>query len=259
MAEFYHNINQELKLVETTVRDNLIINGAGTVCSFAHLEFSHLDNIIRPAVAILSGKLFNYQREQVVAIASITQFIFMASRIHGNISEIDPPVDKVIDPRDGCQFPVLVGDYLYGKFFMELSRVNILKYLGPLADIICQIHEGSVLEQLHSKICIKSSPDILHAIVRKQTAELFAGCSSIAAGICGAQEEDKKHMYNFGLYLGCGFGLLQRGYSVKHAEEYFDKAIKSLYNFADGSARQELILLIEELRREKIISQRMVG
>ena len=105
-------IREELEQVHKLIKNELTIK-AGYIGSFAHLEFSNINKNIRPALALLSARLYGCKPEKAVALASVFQFIYMASTIHQGITEKDSDfVRGDTDPRDGSQFPVLVGDFL---------------------------------------------------------------------------------------------------------------------------------------------------
>jgi geranylgeranyl pyrophosphate synthase len=251
-----HAINEELSLVDAKIRKELIINKSGNAGQFSHLEFSRFDSIIRPAITILVGKLFSFNKNKLVALASIFQFIYMSSQIHARITEGDADVDDV---RDGCQFPVLVGDYLSGKFFCHLTDQGMLEYLSPLAEIICRINEGAALRNQYPNVNINSSPELALTIIRKETAELFAGCSSLAAKISGATEADVKRMYEFGLNFGIGLGLLEQGAAYEYVEKYINTARTVLNDVCSSQTINELTDLLSLFEDRDLVFQRMVG
>ncbi|WP_051688197.1 polyprenyl synthetase family protein [Desulfofalx alkaliphila] len=260
MYKILCHIDDELELINNRVNKELIINKAGTVSSYAHLEFSHLDSIIRPAVVVLSAKVFDYKKEPTITFASIIQLIYMGTKAHAHITEMDTQPGIDLDPRDGCQYPVLVGDYLYGKTFRLLVDTGLVRYLGPLAEMICHISEGCTLQCQLANANVTAASDYALEIVRKETAELFGRCSSIAADINGAAKEQIEQMYDFGVNFGCGYGLLQRGNaSQEEINIYFNRALETLKSLAPSDGQQQLTELTELLKQEEIILRRMVG
>lgn len=242
VVALFPTIDRELKLVQAKVKDELSIQKMGYVGAFAHLEFPEIDNTIRPALVIFSARLFN-NKSDVIIIASIVQYIYLASQVHAQITEGDTMLNAEIDPRDGCQFPVLVGDYLYGKFFDVLSKSGNIAYLKSLAELICTINESAVLKNQHPKANLKNSPDLIYDIIYKETAVFFAKCTSIAALIAGANEDENKHIYKFGLNFGLGYGLLQWGATYQEVAKYFEQATKTLDYFTASTAKQALLEL----------------
>ncbi|MTI81770.1 MAG: hypothetical protein FH758_13010 [Firmicutes bacterium] len=254
MLDIFNSIIDDIKLVEKKIEKELIITKAGPAGKFAHLQFSHVDRIMRPAVTIFSARLFNYQREQTVVLASIIQFIYMASRVHSHLTEEDPRYNQSVDLRDGSQFPVLIGDYLYGKFFYQLSNANMVEHLGKLSDAICKINEGGVLRNQNSN----PSHNLMLNIIQKETAELFAICCSLGAEISGASQKEKNLMHDFGVNFGLGYGMLEKGISYDYAEEHFINAKECLEKLKAGTNREGLFNLINAFKNDQFGLQRMV-
>jgi geranylgeranyl pyrophosphate synthase len=249
-------IEGELISVHSLIKKNLTIK-TGCLGRYAHLEFSPINKNIRPVLVVLSSRIYGLARTKVTALAGVIQFIYMASTIHQGITENDSEYYRGnIDPKDGSQFPVLVGDYLYGKFFYFLSEADILNLLDPLADIICEIHEGGILRNKLTKQVPPSKA--LHEVVRKETAELFAGCCSLSALLAGAPQEEQESMRRYGFNLGMAYGLLEQGISREHVSAYLGKAYDSLSRIAAGLERNLMEELILILYRQELPAQRMV-
>lgn len=256
MPDALQVIAQELQFVELRIKKGLIIKHSGHAAQFAHLESSRLEGNIRPAVTILSAKLFNYKEEEIIIMASIMQYIYMAFQVQANITEQDIlPAES--DVRDGYQFPVLVGDYLYGQCFRLLCDTDIIKFLYPLSKIICRLNEGATIRNQHPNANFNNAPDLLKSIVRSETAVLFAGCASIAAEICGANKSQIQTMHDFGLNFGLGFGLQGQGASRECVEHYFNKAILLLKDFKYDKTK-DLIALIETFKENDYLAAKMV-
>ncbi|HPU35719.1 MAG TPA: polyprenyl synthetase family protein [Bacillota bacterium] len=248
-------IEDEIVSVHNLIQKHLTIR-TGYLGKYAHLEFSSINKNIRPALVILSSRIFGLAREKSIVLASIIQFIYMASCVHRGITENDTDYHRGnIDPRDGSQFPVLVGDYLYGKFFYFLSEAGILSLLDPLADIICQIHEGGILRK---KLTRQVASKALYEVVRKETSELFGGCCSLSALLTGAPPEYRQAMRNYGINLGMAYGLLEHGISREHVTNYLAKAQNSLSLIPPGQERTLLEKLLHNLYLQGLPAQRMV-
>jgi geranylgeranyl pyrophosphate synthase len=238
IADTLKPIEEELQAVKKLTEKHLLIKGIH-IGRFAHLEFAYNEKVIKPALVILSSRIYGFYGDKAVALASVFHFIHMATRVHQSIPEKDSDYTKEdSDPRDGSQFPVLVGDYLYGKYFSLLYKSGMINFLGPLADIICLIHEGGIME---SRITGNNpAPESFREIVRKQTAELFAGCCVMGAALAGASKEDQDIMRRFGMNIGMASGLLERGIDVKYADEYLEEALTAL---RDVPERKEKAIL----------------
>jgi octaprenyl-diphosphate synthase len=249
-------IEEELQSVRELAEKHLLIKGIH-IGSFAHLEFPESEKVIRPALVILASRLYGCAGDKTVVLACVFHFIHMASRVHQSIPEKDSDYTKKdSDPRDGSQFPVLVGDYLYGKYFSFLYKAGMINFLGSLADIICQIHEGGIMER---KITSKNPASESYCeVVRKETAELFAGSCAMGARLAGASKKDQEIMRRFGLNFGMASGILERGAAVKYADIYLKEAQEVLRDVPDKKEKAILEQLIHALILQKNFDRRMV-
>lgn len=256
LSNILQPIEKELHSVHNLIKNQLTIK-AGYVGSFAHLEFTFVNKTLRPALVILSSRIYGCNPEKSAALASVFQFIYMASKVHEGIPENDSDyIRGDSDPRDGSQFPVLVGDYLYGKFFTFLCKAGIINLLHPLAEIICQIHEGGILKK---KVTGQSpSLQVFREIVRKETAELFAGCCALSARMAGAPEEEQELMGRFGQNLGMAYGLLEQGFAAEHAAVHWEEALNILSFIPDRPERTVLKQLVHSLPGHELPVHRMV-
>jgi len=242
-AGFFEPIIKELDLVEAKLDKDFKLR-SGSAKRLAHLEFSVLERYLRPALVILFSRLCDYTGEKITSLSSIIQLIHMASTIHLGVPDEDRQGDlETMDPRDGSQFPVLVGDYLYGKFFTTLCDAKIVYMLKPLADIICRMNEGSILRRTGEKAGTINQEDMLE-IIQKETAELISGACRLATQLGQAPEKEVRSASDFGLFFGMAYGLFTQGLSKELALEYQAKALQELAGFKDCQAKRFLISLV---------------
>lgn len=256
LSYIIEQIERDLTWVHSLIEDNLKIK-AGYLGAFANLELSWINHNIRPALVILSSRIYGGIPEKTVVLASVFQFIYMAANVQRGVSESDTEAFGIPeDPNLGSQFPVLVGDYLYGKFFTLLSEAGMLNLLSPIAEIICHIHEGGIMKQ---KLELQTSPSkaLLEAI-QKESAELFGGCCSLGAQLAGAPAADQKVMKRFGKSLGMAYGLLEEGIKRELVASYLLEAKEELYLIPGKPERLWLEKLICNLSGQGLIACRMV-
>ncbi|MHB8171384.1 MAG: polyprenyl synthetase family protein [Thermincolia bacterium] len=240
---FFEPIIKELNMVEDKLAKDFRLR-SGSAAKFAHLEYPVMERYLRPALVILFARLNDYTGEKVIALSGIIQLIFLASSIHLAVPDEDRQGDiENLDPRDGSQLPVLVGDYLFGKFYSNLCDANILPMLKPLADIICLMNEGSINRRKGEKMGRNSQESMLD-IIQKETAELIAGACRLGAQLGQAPEEEIRNASNFGMFFGMAYGLLNQGFNKELVREYAEKAVHELANFKDSPTRKFLINLV---------------
>ncbi len=257
MNQLIYPIKEELGRVQVSMNRHFNIK-AGYLGDFVHLELCHLNSILRPVLVILSAGMFGKITDKVISLAGVLQYIYLASSIHGGINE-DETISKedTGDPRDGCQFPVLVGDYFFGRFFTTLCDAGIVDYLRPLSEIICVINEGSVMRLRKADSAI--NPVFARELVRKETGEMLAGCCSLGARLNGAEKKSQEILKRFGMHLGIALGFMERENSLDQAAVYLGEALAELEKLPPGPSRKTLGELVELLHRREVPLKRLVG
>lgn len=243
-GDVFASIREDIQIIHNRIKNQLTIK-AGHVGEYAHVEFSPMDNFIRPAVVLTAAGLYNCKSSKVISLGAIVQFIFMASQIHKQIPETAVQA-RQSDPRDGTQFPVLVGDYLYGKFFTTLCEADLLQYLRPLAEIISRIHEGGILQR-KNLYRTEDNHQLVSDIIRLEVAELMGGAARLAGDLAGAPEEDQKYLYEFGINLGMFLGFLQRNPLHIPSMRYIDQALGAIEKLPNHPEKAMLNHLVNAL------------
>ncbi|MBE3585761.1 heptaprenyl diphosphate synthase component 1 [Desulfofundulus thermocisternus] len=194
-----------------------------------------IHNFIRPALVLLSARLFAPLNMQAVALAAVIQLIYLATCLHRNVQENTVSGS----PRDGYQFPVLVGDYFYSCFFTCLCEHGVIKYLEPLSKIICEINEGGLL-RIKNEDELQNT-DLLKQIVFKETAILFGGGCRLAGDLTGATKKEQDTLEKLGVSFGMALGLSE--YALETGN-YYKEALTALTSLPPGENRDVLEKLI---------------
>lgn len=238
-VKFFDAIRPELDQVKKMMDGEMRIR-AGHVGDFTSLEVHPVDEELRPALVIGSSRLFTKESPQVIPMACVIQFIFLAAQIHGF-------------KRTEGGFPVLVGDYLYTKFFSYLCDYDALQWLEPLSRVICMMNEGGILRQ---QAWEKSEP-VNAGIVELETAELMAITCRIGAYLGGASESQQDILSAFGRNLGMAWGLLQEGMGRK-ASPYLEQAGRKLSLLAKCRERDMFEQVLHMLAEQADPGQRAI-
>lgn len=99
------------------------------------LPLDELDRHACPALSLAAGRIMGTPDEKAVTLASIIQLIFLADQVHSLVKD---------GHETESQYPVLVGDYLYGLFFLELTKQHLDHMLKPMAEVIAAMSEGTI-------------------------------------------------------------------------------------------------------------------
>lgn len=230
-------VKYDIELMERTMARDFRMK-AGNVFDFAPIKINEIDKFIRPALVVLMTRLFGGNRAKAITMSAVVQFIHFATVMHNNIKDNE---DK-FKP----QLPVLIGDYLYSKYFSYLAQYDALQYLAPLSEIICEIHTGGVIrkEVLEAG---DGSPIEYYQNLKREYGLLMAESCRIAASLSNVSEDIEELAYKFGLNIGIAWGALQEEIFPVLVSESLAKATTLLMQFPEGKTRGILENLIQAL------------
>ncbi|MBE3125995.1 MAG: polyprenyl synthetase family protein [Acidobacteria bacterium] len=164
---------------------------------------------LRPALVLLTSRLFSPGSEESVFLASLVELVHTASLIHDDI------VDNAgvrrgkesVHAKWGPNITVLLGDYLYIKSIGLSLQSRHDRVTRLLADVTARMIEGELDEYALAGDARITEGQYLN-IVENKTAVLFAACCRIGAILGLASPEEEEAVAAFGLNLGMTFQIV---------------------------------------------------
>jgi len=164
---------------------------------------------LRPALVLLTSRLFSPGSEESVFLASLVELLHTASLIHDDI------VDNAgvrrgkesVHSKWGPNITVLLGDYLYIKSIGLSLQSRHERVIRLLADVSARMIEGELDEYALAGDLRISEAQYL-SIVENKTAVLFGACCRIGAILGLASPEEEEAVAAFGLNLGKTFQIV---------------------------------------------------
>ena len=176
LSRILGHIGQEISWVHTLIKEELA-SKKKYLGVFADLIIYPVNMNIRPALVILSSRIFGNVSEKTLLLASVFQYIYLATTIQQCVYSYDiSDSSQGVVAGPGSKLPVLAGDYLYGRALTLLSKEGLQNYIQPIARIVRNIHEGCIIKHM-LKHKLSSHMTLIEA-TQKEYAELFGGCCS---------------------------------------------------------------------------------
>src|SRR5246500_4236737 len=153
---------------------------------------------IRPALLLLSSKLFNYTGRGVIQLGAVVEIIHTATLVHDDI--IDEAQTRrgrpAANTRWGNSKCVLAGDWLYMQSFKIAVQERNFRVLDNLIELTQQMVEGELLqmEKLGKLITLEEHFDLIF----RKTACLFSVCMRLGAILGGATPEQETALGKYG-------------------------------------------------------------
>ncbi|HSA95943.1 MAG TPA: polyprenyl synthetase family protein, partial [Acidobacteriota bacterium] len=164
---------------------------------------------LRPALVLLTSRLFSPGSEESVFLASLVELLHTASLIHDDI------VDNAgvrrgkesVHSKWGPNITVLLGDYLYIKSIGLSLQSRHERVIRLLAEVSARMIEGE-LDEYAQAGDLRITEEQYLDIVENKTAVLFGACCRIGAILGLASPEEEEAVAAYGLNLGKTFQIV---------------------------------------------------
>jgi len=198
---------------------------------------------IRPALLLLSARLFNYQGTGAVKLASVVEIIHTATLVHDDI--IDEALTRRGRPAANTQWGnskcVLAGDWLYMQAFKIAVQERNFRILDVLIELTQQMVEGELLQM--EKLGKLISPQEHLDLIYRKTACLFSVCMRVGGILGGATAEQEERLGQYGRDLGLAFQIVDDVLDLTASERVLGKPVAS--DLREGKATMAIIHALE--------------
>lgn len=201
---------------------------------------------MRPVLVLMSHELFGGNYTKVISPALAMELFHNFSLVHDDI------MDKAalrrgkatVHEKWNTNTAILSGDAILIEAYKLLAEVES-KYLSVVLTLFnrtaIEVCEGQVMDmdfETRSDVTI----DEYIKMIRLKTAVLLGGCLETGAILAGADKENAKHIYDFGINLGIAFQLHDDILDVYADPDKFGKAVGG-----DIAANKKTFLFLKTL------------
>lgn len=198
---------------------------------------------LRPALLLLSAKLFNYEGRGAVRLGAVVEIIHTATLVHDDI--IDEAETRRGRPAANTQWGnskcVLAGDWLYMQAFKVAVQERNFRVLDALIELTQQMVEGELLqmEKLGKLISLEEHFDLIY----RKTACLFSVCMRLGGILGGATPEQEESLSQYGRNLGMAFQIVDDVLDLTASENVLGKPVAS--DLREGKVTMAVIHALE--------------
>lgn len=204
---------------------------------------------LRPALLLLSAKLFNYDGRGAVKLGAVVEIIHTATLVHDDI--IDEAKTRRGRPAANTQWGnskcVLAGDWLYMQAFKVAVQERNFRILDALIELTQQMVEGELLqmEKLGKLISLDDHFDLIY----RKTACLFSVCMRLGAILGGATPDQEEQVAKYGRDLGMAFQIVDDVLDLTASESVLGKPVAS--DLREGKVTMAVIHALERCSPEE--------
>ena len=259
--EFFEVLREDLSAIEREFgRDT--VSGVEGITEIGEYLRGGGGKRIRPALLLLSAKLFDYRGRGAVRLGAVVEIIHTATLVHDDI--IDEAEIRRGRPAANTQWGnskcVLAGDWLYMQAFKVALQERNFRILDTLIDLTQQMVEGELL-QIEKQGKLISLDEYFDLIFRK-TACLFSVCMRMGAILGGATAEQEENLAQYGRDLGMAFQIVDDVLDLTASEDVLGKPVAS--DLREGKVTMAVIHSLERCTESerrliaKVIEERAV-
>src|SRR5690242_18552023 len=198
---------------------------------------------IRPALLLLSSKLFNYEGRGAVRLGAVVEIIHTATLVHDDIID-EAEIRRgrpAANTKWGNSMCVLAGDWLYMQAFRIAVEERNFRILDVLIDLTQQMVEGELLQIEKLGKCVTEQEHF--DLIYRKTACLFSVCMRMGAILAGVSEEDEKRVGEYGRNLGMAFQIVDDCLDLTASEGVLGKPVAS--DLREGKATMAVVHALE--------------
>ncbi len=205
---------------------------------------------IRPALLLLSAKLFGHNGRSSIRLGAVVEVIHTATLVHDDI--IDEAQTRrgrtAANVRWGNSKCVLAGDWLYMQAFKIAVEERNFRILDVLIELTQMMVEGELMqmEKLGRRISEEEHLDLIH----RKTACLFSVCMRLGGILGGATAEQENKLASYGRNLGMAFQLVDDLLDLTASEDILGKPVGS--DLREGKVTMAVIHAIQRCTQEEI-------
>jgi geranylgeranyl pyrophosphate synthase/phage shock protein PspC (stress-responsive transcriptional regulator) len=209
LESLYGPVASDLPLVRETIGSVARGVGFDFLAKMLEQQLAGTGKMMRPALALLAGRLGTYNLDKVVPLAASVELLHTATLVH----------DDVIDEADerrgndtanslfGNSASVMLGDYMFANAAELITRTDNIQVVKNFAATLMMMVRGELNQDV---TVFEYSEDVQRYLDRitGKTASLFATCAEGGALVCGAPADQVEAMRIYGLRLGIAFQIV---------------------------------------------------
>ena len=204
---------------------------------------------IRPALLLLSAKLFGRNGRSTIRLGAVVEIIHTATLVHDDI--IDEAETRrgraAANTQWGNAKCVLSGDWLYMQAFKIAVQERNFRVLDVLIELTQMMVEGELLQLEKLGRCI--SLDEHFDLINRKTACLFSVCMRLGAIVGGATPEEEASLGAYGHNVGMAFQIVDDVLDLTASEDILGKPVGS--DLREGKCTMAVIHSLERCTAEE--------
>jgi geranylgeranyl pyrophosphate synthase len=239
----YGPVQDDIRLVEETLFAIRNVEFPALARMLEHI-LGATGKRVRPAIALLTGKIANYDLERLVPLAASIELLHSATLVHDDV--IDAAATRRGRATANALFnngpTVMVGDYMFAHAAELIARTGSIEVIRLFAHTLMEMAAGELHQDMSAYEYSSSTIKYFNRIAGK-TASLFATAAKGGAMISDLREDWIESLRSYGENLGMCFQVVDDILDFTGDEEEMGKPVGS--DLMQGTLTLPSLLIIE--------------
>jgi octaprenyl-diphosphate synthase len=195
-----------LAAVERTLAD-MVEADFGAVNEVSEYLLTARGKLLRPTLLLLANEVGGAPAGEAVTLAAIVELMHVATLVHDDAVDHSPERRGMptINSRWSHQVAVIMGDYLYSRALVEVTRLGNVEAIALLANASNAMSIGE-MRQLATHDALHTTEDDYHLLCECKTASLMSAACELGALVGRARHQAA--LAGYGRELGMTFQIV---------------------------------------------------
>jgi len=254
VASIYGPVQEDLELVEATLAGIAHVENFPALSKMLGHVLAVGGKRVRPAIALLAGKMGDYRQELHVPLAASIELLHTATLVHDDVIDASP--SRRGRPTANELFnnaaSVMLGDYMFAHSAELISRTDNTQVVRLFAKTIMRI-AGGELHQDMSAYDYGQDTLAYFGRIEGKTASLFETSAEGAAIVARCSDDETDALRAYGLNVGMAFQVVDDILDFAGDEQEMGKPIGS--DLMQGTLTLPSLLLMERRPKDNPIKK----
>jgi heptaprenyl diphosphate synthase/octaprenyl-diphosphate synthase len=249
----YGSVQEDLRVVEETF-DSIKAVDYGPLSEMLGMVLGGGGKLLRPALALLSGRFGEYNLDLLVPLAASVELLHTATLVHDDV--IDTADTRRGRPTVNSSFhnstTVMVGDFLFAHAADQAVKTDSLRVVQLFAKTLMVMATGEIRQDMAAYDSRQTIRDYLNRIGGK-TASLFSTACEGGAVVSKASEEWIAALRDYGYNFGMAFQVVDDILDFTGDEAEMGKPVGS--DLMQGTLTLPSLLLMERFPEDNPVQK----
>jgi geranylgeranyl pyrophosphate synthase len=249
----YGSVQEDLRVVEETF-DGIKAVDYGPLSEMLGMVLGGGGKLLRPALALLSGRFGEYNLDLLVPLAASVELLHTATLVHDDV--IDTADTRRGRPTVNSSFhnstTVMVGDFLFAHAADQAVKTDSLRVVQLFAKTLMIMATGEIRQDMAAYDSRQTIRDYLNRIGGK-TASLFSTACEGGAVVSKASEEWIAALRDYGHNFGMAFQVVDDILDFTGDEAEMGKPVGS--DLMQGTLTLPSLLLMERFPEDNPVQK----